>query len=358
QLRRFRDCRPFEGFGIFFIISAPWFVAVSRAEPEFFRFFFIHEHLERYTSSVHQRKGSPVYFIPVLLLGMFPWVAALFQSLLASGKKLLARAQDYRLTLFLALWAAMIFFFFSVSGSKRPPYILPAIPPLCLLLAKYWDEHWADPARQHRSIFITAAALYAVFATAFALLHFYPILPLAQHPKPGLVPVLILALALGDLFMAWHRNTMRLLFRNLAAFGGLFILVALDSASAMDPLFSRKAQAEVLNRLAAPGDVVSTYHADYDRNCQSLSFYTARRVVIVGDEGELKAGSKLVPDTDIYFPYDEPYLKRYTGSERFFVIINKRRLRKLSELTQGRVYQLDNTPGPLALAGNRPPASY
>ena len=89
---------------------------------------------------------------------------------------------------------------------------------------------------------------------------------------------------------------MRLLFRNLAAFGGLFILVALDSATAMDPLFSRKAQAEVINRLAAPGDVVSTYHADYDRNCQSLSFYTRSRVVLLGTKGELKTGAALVPD--------------------------------------------------------------
>ena len=55
---------------IFFAVSAPWFIAVSMANPEFPHFFFIHEHFQRYTSTVHQRYQPWYYFIPILLLGI------------------------------------------------------------------------------------------------------------------------------------------------------------------------------------------------------------------------------------------------------------------------------------------------
>jgi 4-amino-4-deoxy-L-arabinose transferase-like glycosyltransferase len=37
--------------------------------------------------------------------------------------------------LFLGLWAATVFVFFSLSAGKRPPYILPLYPPVALLIA-------------------------------------------------------------------------------------------------------------------------------------------------------------------------------------------------------------------------------
>ncbi|HOX22781.1 MAG TPA: glycosyltransferase family 39 protein, partial [Elusimicrobiales bacterium] len=164
QLRRWRDCRPFEGLLIFLLISAPWFIAISLREPEFFNFFFIREHLQRYTSSTHDRKGSIFYFVPVLLLGVFPWTASFFQPLKQACKQALAKTPERNLALFLLLWAGTIFAFFSVSGSKRPPYMLPAIPPLCLLIAAYWDAKWNTPARELRAAFYIGVSLYAILA--------------------------------------------------------------------------------------------------------------------------------------------------------------------------------------------------
>src|SRR5438477_2969677 len=57
------------GLCIFLAIAAPWFIAVSIANPEFARFFFIHEHLDRYLTTQHQRTGPIWYFIPLLLAG-------------------------------------------------------------------------------------------------------------------------------------------------------------------------------------------------------------------------------------------------------------------------------------------------
>src|SRR5215831_5476404 len=56
------------GLAWFFAIAAPWFIAMSIANPEFARYFFIHEHLERFTSRVHARGEAWWFFIPLLLV--------------------------------------------------------------------------------------------------------------------------------------------------------------------------------------------------------------------------------------------------------------------------------------------------
>src|SRR6185436_18971456 len=53
---------------IYLLLAAPWFIAVSRANPEFFDFFFIHEHFARYLTAAHKRTEPWWYFIPLLLL--------------------------------------------------------------------------------------------------------------------------------------------------------------------------------------------------------------------------------------------------------------------------------------------------
>ncbi len=57
------------GLALFLLIAGPWFVAVSRANPEFAHFFFIHEHVERFLTTEHRREGPVWYFVPVLLVG-------------------------------------------------------------------------------------------------------------------------------------------------------------------------------------------------------------------------------------------------------------------------------------------------
>ena len=118
---------------LFFAITAPWFIAVSLANPEFAWFFFVHEHLQRYTSTIHQRYQPWYFFIPILLAGILPWLLTLIDALFNSRKKL-AATRVFDPLLFTLLWAGFIFVFFSASGSKLPSYILPIFPALALII--------------------------------------------------------------------------------------------------------------------------------------------------------------------------------------------------------------------------------
>ncbi|NUT59697.1 glycosyltransferase family 39 protein [Herbaspirillum sp. C9C3] len=136
-----------KGLILFFAICTPWFLAVSLRNPEFPQFFFIHEHFQRFTTKIHSRTGPWYYFIPILVLGIIPWLGVFFQSLWkgtreqrdTAGYNSLngGRFQPKRLLL---VWAVFIFVFFSISDSKLPSYILPIFPALALLIACYLEE--------------------------------------------------------------------------------------------------------------------------------------------------------------------------------------------------------------------------
>lgn len=123
------------GLLLFFAITVPWFVLVSLKNPEFPRFFFYHEHIERFISKVHRRTGPPWYFIPILILGIVPWLGVLGQSLWRARRE--QAAKNFKPRRMLLIWAGFIFFFFSISGSKLPSYIIPIFPALALLVACY-----------------------------------------------------------------------------------------------------------------------------------------------------------------------------------------------------------------------------
>ncbi len=130
-----------KGLLTFFAITTPWFVLVSLKNPEFAHFFFIHEHFERFLTKTHRREGPWHYFIPMLLVGIVPWLGMLAQSLWQSWRPSLEVAQPvFQAKKLLLIWAGFIFFFFSYSGSKLPSYILPIFPALALLVAAYMEN--------------------------------------------------------------------------------------------------------------------------------------------------------------------------------------------------------------------------
>jgi 4-amino-4-deoxy-L-arabinose transferase-like glycosyltransferase len=117
---------------LFLIISAPWFVLVALRNPEFAWFFFVHEHLLRYTTKIHQRDEPWHYFIPLLIAGGLPWTVVMFDAAWRSWRA--EAGARFQVRRFLLVWCAFVFLFFSASGSKLPSYILPLFPGVALLM--------------------------------------------------------------------------------------------------------------------------------------------------------------------------------------------------------------------------------
>ena len=126
------------GTALFLAITAPWFVLVAQRNPEFLEFFFIHEHLQRFTQTAHSRTGPIYYFIPLLLLGFLPWIAQTPGALAQAWRE---RNREFSSGWLLACWFAVIMGFFSVSQSKLPGYIIPVFPALAMLVGHRLDRN-------------------------------------------------------------------------------------------------------------------------------------------------------------------------------------------------------------------------
>jgi 4-amino-4-deoxy-L-arabinose transferase-like glycosyltransferase len=123
------------GLAIFLAIAAPWFVAVSMANDEFAQFFFIHEHFARFLTRAHRRVEPWWYFLPIVAAGFLPWMFAMPAAIARAWRE--EEGRDFQPLRISILWAAFVVAFFSASGSKLPTYVLPAFPPLALVLGRY-----------------------------------------------------------------------------------------------------------------------------------------------------------------------------------------------------------------------------
>lgn len=103
------------------LVAGPWFVVMARTQPDFLYTFFWRHHVVRFVEPFDH--AEPLWFyLPGLLLGMLPWT-------LFARPALAPRVLG--LPLLAAVWGLV---FFSLSGCKRPVYILPVLPPLALVL--------------------------------------------------------------------------------------------------------------------------------------------------------------------------------------------------------------------------------
>lgn len=123
------------GLLVYLAVALPWFVLVQKANPQFVRVFIFEHNLARFGTDMFRHKQPFWYFVPVLLAGLLPWVVLAVASLVQAVRS--GIRERSRFELFFATWAILPVLFFSMSQSKLPGYILPAIPPFALLLANY-----------------------------------------------------------------------------------------------------------------------------------------------------------------------------------------------------------------------------
>ena len=114
------------------LVSLPWSLAVAAREPDFWRYFFWEEHINRFFSREHAQHENPFwYFIPVFIGGTIPWIFTAAGPL----RDLLRERRKDPLIRFALCWLIAPFLFFSASSGKLGTYILPCFPPFALLLA-------------------------------------------------------------------------------------------------------------------------------------------------------------------------------------------------------------------------------
>ena len=314
---------------LFLSITGPWHYLVGQETPEFYYFYFLHEHLERFLTTTHGRYQPPWFFAAVLLAGMLPWTVFLFQALNARLRGAWRFRHNGGGDLYLMLWVTLVLGFFSLSKSKLVPYILPIFPVLALLIARYLAAIWRNGHTPgfHRGVY-AMAGVFLAFAIA------YPVMTvLGGKPATIVAPistgmlwlsVILLALSLTLFWMCLRRKTAPQLVKTMvlcAVISVTFTAHLAPHAATRSALDSAKPFAEYLKPRLRQGDEVAVFSHYY----QDFPVYLNRDVTVVNAFGELSFGRRIEGRTHAWMIDSEALLKRWnTKNHKMYLLLRRR----------------------------------
>lgn len=281
-----RSLRPVSGLLLLSAVTLPWFLAVGRANPDFWHFFFVYQHFERYLTDVADRVEPWWYFGAIIAVGCLPWLPAMARTLLL-GWRSGAAPGHFNPQRLLWLWCVFLIVFFSLSQSKLAPYVLPVMPPLALLTALQ------APQGRIRGLWFGAltllllalALLVAGLRTGWVSADAY-MAEVVERSRWGIIGMLMLAVAtIAGLAWAKRQDRSSLAVAIVAAgwFGSLTLLFA--SLGHEEQLRSGRALAPALASLPSGTPLFSVQTYD-----QTLPFYLGRTMTLVDYRGELDYG--------------------------------------------------------------------
>jgi 4-amino-4-deoxy-L-arabinose transferase-like glycosyltransferase len=230
------------------VVGLPWYVLVQLRNPQFFRVFLLEHNLARFGTNMFHHPEPFWYYIPVTLLGWVPWVVFSLVAIVWALRRVRDRNAD-SLNTFLLIWMAVVVVFFSISKSKLPGYILPAIAPGILLLGNYLQE------KKSTRIHLTTSVLHGcvVAAMVFAALILSSILVLHRivldHATIAAFAI-ALGAAIGAILVIRKANWAGL---HLAGIAPAIVVVAVtlrSGAPVLDQTLSARPVARELARLS------------------------------------------------------------------------------------------------------------
>ena len=321
------------GILFFLAVALPWYVAVQIRNPQFVREFILQHNLGRFASNMYHHRQPFWYFVPVLLLAVMPWTALViagWAETIKGWREQPVRRED-ALPKFLLLWPAATLVFFSISASKLPGYILPAVP-ACTVLAALWTSL---RERFGWSGFIAQGVLSGALL-ALALL--YPNLLVYRHHVSG--EARWLALGTGILVFVATVSTLarkgaaalRLVVLTPVIVGLAFLLRV--GAPAIDNALSARPVARAIAQMEGKPVEVAVFKASREVE-YGLVFYRNQRVPRY-ERGEIPAQDHLVvvPEVD---------------ADEFLKAVRPKRASRLGEFTPQRLefYWVSTPPMPM-----------
>jgi 4-amino-4-deoxy-L-arabinose transferase-like glycosyltransferase len=320
--------RPFylpSGSLLFLALAAPWHWFVAQRNPEWAAFYLVHEHWGRFNTSAHLRGEPAWFFVPVVLLGLFPWlgyVPAGLRVLVAGGW---IRRRENADAWFFVVWVTFVFLFFSVSNSKLVPYILPVFPPLALLagagIGRAWLTGNAVSLRLGFRVFtfscglLAAGVVVAVFKPGIIR---DPVQALALRPFGLAMGVTLLLGGIAAPWAAKVRSVMAGIGTLMATMIG-FLLVLVLAAPELQRAGTKPIALLARNHIGA-GDRVYHYWAFF----HDFVYYSERPVGLVGYTDELEVQFLSPEERASRFIDDAEFRRQWTGPDRVWVVVRNR----------------------------------
>jgi len=284
------------GILLFCLVALPWYLLVQIRNPEFLRVFILQHNLARFGSNLYHHREPFWYYLPVTLLAVAPWtvfVIAALAKVIGELRKGTGNAFDQ----FLLIWLIVPVVFFSISQSKLPGYILPAVPAGAMLLSSYVRRaQQGQPDELRPRIWV--AILHAILSSGL------------------IIPALTLQYIVGRQYLVWgERAAISIGFAGVIAIAIVFTLRSTSGLRLLRPVtmivvvvviaavlrlgspalnrsLSARPVAEELSRVATKKFPIAVFRVPRETE-YGLAFYR-NQIVSRYDAGQIPAQEHLV----------------------------------------------------------------
>jgi 4-amino-4-deoxy-L-arabinose transferase-like glycosyltransferase len=351
----------------FLLVAAPWHILAGLRNPGqgnvrgFFWFYFVNEQFLRYLNKRVPRDYGTVpliVFWGLVLVWLFPWSSFLPQALARvrfSKFRETAGSGQARARLVFFLGAFFVVFFFSFS-TRQEYYLLPALPPLALLIGGWLAEEEASPAESQlrrwgniSSFLLAALGLMACLVALFLAFSSPPLSPsadIASLLQSGPEDSQQYALSLGHFLdlnarvMTMFRTPLLILglswfvgsgmdwyFRrrrrpdlgnwSLALMSVCLLFAVHIALVTFSPVLTSKPLADAIVRVYQSGDIIEI-NGEYEGG-STVNYYTGHQVRILnGRSANLWYGS-FFPDAPQIFDDSSSFHHLWDGPKRVFL---------------------------------------
>jgi 4-amino-4-deoxy-L-arabinose transferase-like glycosyltransferase len=262
------------------LTALPWYILCARRNPDFFRIFIIEHNFKRYLTPEFQHIQPFWFYVPVLLLAFLPWTGVLVRTAVAGGVRIASSRTLSPYTAFLFSWSVFVVLFFTISKSKLPGYVLPAVPALALLLAC----SFGNLASEHSKSFgASVAAVALLFAIASLIVpRLFPHAPLLSQQVKLMLSFLFGMIAIANTILAAFLLTdSRPKLNSLAMVCAAPILFAVvmagQFAARLVPLSSRALAIQLVSQHVSP-DSTFIYRGMGRGQRYALNFYLRKEL--------------------------------------------------------------------------------
>ena len=221
------------GILIFLTICVPWFYLVCRDNPDFFYFFFIHEHFLRYLTTTHHRYQPFYFFIPCIILGIFPWTGYFFSCLLSKSPKktwhkFLHNPDRFKF-IYLCLWFTLIFIFYSLSILNSSIYFT-LFYPLSILIAYHLQQIFYQPKKIGIALIINAFISLLIIVALVITAMKSDFISLQEFIFSGSFIILVLIIFNLISLITWYK------YKNLKQLLSIHIITAIFVSFSLQPV--------------------------------------------------------------------------------------------------------------------------
>ena len=303
------------GLLIYILVAGPWYYLMYHVHGQVFIDTFLgFNNITRFTTPEHPTRVVWYYYIPVLIVGLFPWTGLFLSSLKASYQE--SSGSDFDLMIFMNIWWLFVFIFFTISKTKLVSYIFPLFPPIAVIIGWNIARLLNERFRKTESFMaFSSIAMFLIMAGGwFYGGSFFPQLANVGMVLAGIT--LLLAIAIGMAFLKYRDIKLAVSCHAIAGFITMLVVFSFI----LPPISNRLSVKEVAQYYTENCDLQATVYVDKFLR-PGFMYYTH----IPGKE--IKAGTN---DVDTAF----------AGSENNYIIVRGLEYRRWDDSRKNYVQEI------------------